>query len=263
VKRLTLYTTSEKKRIAFDGIVSKNCELVYTHKVLAKSYENIVKSILDGGFEVEYPDNTFSINDIEDCFKRFEAVAEQTQLINADVKLIDAEYILDIVYGDSIDVPISMKKIADFFNIELKENSELAYDGRAVANNGKYTIEYKKGDYGNMKDRFTIGHELGHIFLHFPSRQASFIDNGDEFLVAARGATSEQYADYTLEQEAEQFASSLLIPEKEVKKIINEYNGKPLMSQIKRRFNVSNGAIFRALQKYNMLDRVIDDCRWW
>jgi Zn-dependent peptidase ImmA (M78 family) len=165
-----------------------------------------------------------------------------------------------------------MQKIADVFNIEVIENSTLKYDGVAVANNGNYKIEYKKGNYGgNVKDRFTIGHELGHIFLHFPSGNNSFMDNiyedysiEENTQMAARGATSSSFENIQQEQEADSFASALLMPENQIIKIIKESGGiKPSMSSLKRKFNVSNGAIFRALRKYGLLDKVIDDCRWW
>jgi len=164
-----------------------------------------------------------------------------------------------------------MQKIANFFNIEVTENSTLKYDGIAVANNGNYKIEYKKGKYGNVKDRFTVGHELGHIFLHFPSSNNSFMDNINEDYsieentqIAARGASSSSYENIQQEQEADAFASALLMPENQIMKIIKESGDiKPSMSSLKRKFNVSNGAIYKALNKYGLLDKVIDDCRSW
>jgi len=269
MKRLTLFTNKNQKRLAFDGIISRQNELVYTHYCLNDSYKETVASILNKTFFIEYQDYTFKINTIENCFERFDKVAKKTNLIHYKLDAVDANYILEIVYGDDIDTPVSMKKIADFFNIEVKENSQLKYDGIAVANNGHYRIEYKKGDYGNVKDRFTVGHELGHIFLHFPSNNNSFIDNIEEDYsaneqMAARGANSSTLNELALEREADAFSSALLIPENQIIKIIKDCGEtKPYMSSLKIKFNVSNGAIFRALKKYGLLDKVIDDFRWW
>lgn len=272
MKRLRLFTNKNQKRLAFDGIISRQNKLIYTQYCLIDSFKETVESILDKTFYVEYPDYIFKVDKIENCFERFEKVASKTNLINCKIDTIDANYILDIVYDDDIDTPVSMQKIANFFNIEVIENNKLDYDGIAVANNGNYKIEYKKGDYGNVKDRFTVGHELGHIFLHFPSSNNSFMDNIKEdysleeesIQMAARGAISSSFENIQQEQEADAFASALLMPENQIIKIIKECgDNKPYMSSLKRKFNVSNGAIFRALKKYGLLDKVIDDCRWW
>lgn len=271
MKRLILFTNKNQKRLAFDGIVSRQNKLIHTEYCLIDSYKETVESILDKTFYVEYSDYIFKVGDIDNCFERFEKVATKTNLITCKLNTVDANYILKIVYGDDIETPVSMQKIANFFDIEVTENNKLNYDGIAVANNGNYKIEYKKGDYGNVKDRFTVGHELGHIFLHFPSSNNSFMDNINEDYsseentqMAARGAASSSFENLKQEQEADAFASALLIPENQIIKIIKDSdNEKPYMSSLKRKFNVSNGAIFRALRRYGLLDKVIDDCRWW
>ena len=82
--------------------------------------------------------------------------------------------------------------------------------------------------------------------------------------IAARGASSSSYENIQQEQEADAFASALLMPENQIMKIIKESGDiKPSMSSLKRKFNVSNGAIYKALNKYGLLDKVIDDCRSW
>jgi len=67
--------------------------------------------------------------------------------------------------------------------------------------------------------------------------------------MAARGAASSSFENLQQEQEADAFASALLMPENQIIKIIKESGDtKPYMSSLKRKFNVSNGAIFRALK---------------
>jgi len=262
MKRLLLYTNSNKERLAFDGIISRNNQLVHTHYSLLSSYENTVKSILDKTFEVEYEDHIYRVDNIEDCFERFVDVGEKTSLLHGDINGITTTYILDIVYADGITLPISTQKIADFFNIQINQNNNLSCDGIAVSDNNTYKIEYKKGSYGNVKDRFTVGHELGHIFLHFANKEETFIDNmNDEYQLAARGSTSATIKELTLEKEADMFASLLLITQKNLTSIVKSAKNKPFISDLKRTFNVSNGAMYKALVRYGLLSYVIDDTR--
>ena len=262
MKRLLLYTNGNHKRLAFDGIISRDNKLIHTHYSLVKSYENTVKSILDKTFEVEYEDFTFRVDEIDDCFERFIKVGKETNLIYGEISGISTSYILDIVYSDGINPPISTQKIADFFDIEIKQNNNLSCDGIAVANNNNYEIEYKKGNYGNVKDRFTIGHELGHIFLHFANKEETFTDTmNEDYQLASRGTTSATIKELTLEKEADLFASSLLIPKDVLIEEINKCETRPYISDLKRIFNISNGAMYKALVRYGLLALVIDDTR--
>jgi len=262
MKRLILYTNSNKKRLAFDGIISRDNKLIYTHYSLLSSYENIVKSILDKSFTVEYEDSIYRVDTIEDSFERFVQVAKETSLLNSELHSISPSYILDIVYSDGIQLPISTQKIADFFNIEIFQNNSLKCDGLAIADNNNYKIEYKKGNYGNVKDRFTIGHELGHIFQHFANKEETFTDNmNDDYQLAARGSSSATIKELTLEKEADMFASNLLIPKEMLVSEIENSSRQLYISDLKKRFNVSNGAMYKALVRYGLLSLVIDDTR--
>lgn len=262
MKRLILYTNSNKKRLAFDGIISRNNQLIHVHYSLLSSYTNTVKSILDKTFQVEYEDHVYRVDDIDDCFERFVRVGDDTELLTGEINSISTKYILDIIYPDGIILPISTQKIADFFNIKVQLNNGLECDGIAESNHGNYLIEYKKGKYGTVKDRFTIGHELGHIFLHFANKEKSFTDTMDEdYQLAARGITSTSIQQISLEQEADMFASYLLIPQEALSSEIKKATRKLYISDLRRRFNVSNGAMFKALVRYGLLPLVIDDTR--
>ena len=262
MKNLEIFLSDGTK--VFEAVISKQHGIISISKnTTMPSLEAIVTSAINGEYILEFEDSTIDTSALDDIFQRVELLKNDDSFhIKFDV--ITPQKVLEYVYGDKIETPVDMQKIADFFNIDVKENNALSYDGIALNRDYGYKIEYKKGDYGTVKDRFTVGHELGHIFLHFPTHTNSFMDTGDDYQMVARGASSSMYTDYKLEQEAESFAAQLLMPKKEIECFIDESRTQPpLMSSLKRHFNVSNGAIFRTLKSYNLLDKVIDDCRWW
>ena len=262
MKNLEISLTDGTK--VFEAIVSNMNGIVAVSKnSLMPSLEELVKSVINGSYKIEFEDFTLDTSKADTIFERIEMFKNEDSF-NVSFETLTAEKVLEYVYGDTLEFPIDVKKIADFFGIEVKEDKTLKYDGIAQASDGSYLIKYKKGDYSPVRERFTIGHELGHIFLHFPNNKNSFIDTGDDYQLAARGASSSDYTDYTLEQEAEAFAAQLLMPKKEIERFIQESQTQPpFMSSLKRHFAVSNGAIFRALKTYRLYDKVIDDCRWW
>jgi Zn-dependent peptidase ImmA (M78 family) len=61
-----------------------------------------------------------------------------------------------------------------------------------------------------QRDRFTIAHELGHFFLHFPKVQSAHPDDG---MKAYRWVESSDTTNQRCEWEANWFAASFLMPE--------------------------------------------------
>jgi len=261
MKNLEIFLSDNTK--VFEAVISKKDGIVAVAKNnIMPSLEDIVISVIEGKYKIEFENDTLDTSTTDDIFQRIE-MFKKDDTFNVVFDIITPSKVLEYVYCDTIKVPVDVKKIATFFNIEVSENNKLPYDGIAINRTKGYTIEFKKGDFGVVKERFTIGHELGHIFLHFPTNSNSFMDSGDEYQAVARGASSSMYANYKLEQEAESFAAQLLIPEKEIRNYIENSQLKPMMSELKKMFKVSNGAIFRTLKSYNLLDKVVDDCRWW
>lgn len=261
MKNLEIFLSDGTK--VFEAVISKQYGIItLSNKNIMPSLEAIVTSAIDGNYSIEFKNKTIDTSKTNDVFKRVEMLKKEDSFhIKFDV--ITPQKVLEYVYGESVKIPVNVNEIANFFCIKINENDDLPYDGMAINSDDGYRIEFKKGDYGDVKERFTIGHELGHIFLHFPTHNNSFMDNGDEYQTVARGASSSRYANYKFEQEAEEFSAHLLMPEKEIQKYIHLSTKKIRMSELKKKFNVSNGAIFRTLKNYNLLDKVIDDCRWW
>lgn len=81
----------------------------------------------------------------------------------------------------------------------------------------KFQIFIEQSHHKN-RQRFTLAHELGHFFLHMQEEGARdvFVDNKD-CLLFRDGKYSRQ------EKEANNFAAEYLMPEKEVRKLYNQY----------------------------------------
>lgn len=69
------------------------------------------------------------------------------------------------------------------------------------------------------RDRFTIAHELGHFFLHFPAIRAA---NPNAIMAATRKVNHLDESQKRAEWEANWFAASFLMPRQEFTRIYNE-----------------------------------------
>lgn len=67
------------------------------------------------------------------------------------------------------------------------------------------------------RDRFTISHELGHLFLHYPETQGEMA-SGSIFR-ATRYVDPNDSQQQVAEREANWFAASLLMPEKQFREV--------------------------------------------
>ena len=102
------------------------------------------------------------------------------------------------------------------------------------------------------REIFTLAHELGHVILHLDNA-ASFIDNS----VTTSGRTTD-----SIEQEANYFAASLLMPDDEVRKFfdleLEDYkkNGLSAMdiARLMSEFNVSFDMALNRLENLGIID---------
>ncbi|EDP5618452.1 ImmA/IrrE family metallo-endopeptidase [Campylobacter jejuni] len=136
------------------------------------------------------------------------------------------EQVLNLVYPENITIPVDPFKIAKYFNIEINKYEDMKQkEGEVIFDGKKIIINYKSSGCEN-RDRFTIAHELGHIFLHFlegykfdfkdNSISSGFNDNAindednqTQVLKAARSDNKDRF-----EIEADEFARQLLVPKK-------------------------------------------------
>lgn len=96
--------------------------------------------------------------------------------------------------------------------VELCEKDELGEDVEArivpIENNSNFKISYKKQGIDESYVRFSIAHELGHLFLHMAHKDK----NGKYVIDGDYNRKSQNIS--ILEWEAEEFAAAFLMPEK-------------------------------------------------
>lgn len=98
-------------------------------------------------------------------------------------------------------------------------------------------ILVKQSDPPSRK-RFTIAHELGHLFLHLAD-DGEYLDK-EANLFRLRDGDDTTIQNRSQEIQANMFASSLLMPEEEVRRYWAE---RPSIRELARIFRVSNAAM--------------------
>jgi Zn-dependent peptidase ImmA (M78 family) len=123
----------------------------------------------------------------------------------------------------------------------MEQEFEKGLSGFAYQKSGNRFIGINSSEIGRRK-RFTIAHELGHLFLH---KQDAV--NYDPAIMYFRDTHSSEGTD-TKEIEANAFAAELLMPEDEVRKLIVERGGLDMedtsaIEELANRFDVSHLAM--------------------
>lgn len=111
---------------------------------------------------------------------------------------------------------IDMQDVLEKANIELLVDGTLTTDGkveRSSDNENNYQI-YLPRNYNeeNVRDKFTLGHELGHIVLNFLNDESN--ENSQESY-NREGRSQTEY-------DANEFAASFLMPRRLFKKVADE-----------------------------------------
>ena len=123
-----------------------------------------------------------------------------------------------------------------------KSGLDPLYDG-TVKKAGDNSFEIAIFPYQDTEKRtFTIAHELGHLFLHMGYLISK--DTWNQYNNSGQCGQCGQFAHFCAdeqERQADEFAASLLMPEKEFKSKIDEYtNGNfANMAQVANYFHVS------------------------
>jgi len=105
--------------------------------------------------------------------------------------------------------PVPVERIAEKLGLAV-----IGYDlgedvsGTLVIEKGKGYIGYNP-THSKKRQRFTIGHEIGHFTLHY-SDNHMFVDK--DFLIKYRSANTYTPAEYVQEQQANAFSAALLMP---------------------------------------------------
>lgn len=122
-----------------------------------------------------------------------------------------------------------LQRVVELFGGELvvHEYHELLKDTGSIAVHGPGSFTIVLPSYTSpLRDRFTIGHELGHYFLHS--------NQGEQPLCAARSGSSSR-----VEYEANWFSAALLMPEAQFREAAEELGNGPMLAA---HFRVSEDA---------------------
>jgi hypothetical protein len=103
-----------------------------------------------------------------------------------------------------------------------------------------------------QRQRFSIGHELGHFLIptHMPNADGRFLCSRDDM---ARLTAKEGERRLRMEVEANRFASLILIPPPHFRKDLSKLGGADLLhiNTLARRYDVSKDAMARAYARYH------------
>lgn len=144
---------------------------------------------------------------------------------------------------NAFELPIDLDSLAEKAGIKIKYVDDPETSGFAYQKSGvKYIGVNSSESY--VRQRFTIAHELGHMFLH---RQDPLRYDPTADFVFYRDEKSTMGID-PKEIEANAFAAELLMPEEAVKKEIQDMKGIDLhdsiaVGRLADKFGVSQAAI--------------------
>ncbi|WP_305981976.1 ImmA/IrrE family metallo-endopeptidase [Roseivirga thermotolerans] len=135
-------------------------------------------------------------------------------------------------FENIIGIPLNL--IASGLGAIVVEKPMAESDGRIVFGNRKSIITINSGIEFLGKKRHTLAHEIGHLLLH---KDQILIHNDTE-------ATLEYFQRGNQETEANEFASELLMPEREFRKEANKHKFSPdLIRHLADHFSTSITAV--------------------
>lgn len=135
-----------------------------------------------------------------------------------------------------VDVPTDLKRICEGEGLEFVElDDPEAVDGMLMELEDGTRVAMVNRAKAYVRGRFTLAHELGHIFLRHDKR-----DFYDAEAVRELGEDMPESAKPPWEQEADAFAAELLIPLEQLKKFQSELKNPEKLAGI---FQVSRPAM--------------------
>lgn len=154
--------------------------------------------------------------------------------------------------------PVDAEKIAEKCGLSVVRRDVESISGFIIRGEGKAVIGVNSSN-AQVRQRFTIAHELGHYLLHPPGAEDVHVDSG--FEVRFRDDLSSQGTDAG-EQEANSFAAELLMPQKFLQTDFENVGGIDLedgkflefLENIARKYKVSNQALVFRLANLGLLN---------
>ena len=139
--------------------------------------------------------------------------------MNSGFRMLINNITQDIIDEYKINIPIN--NIEDVVrqlggNVEESSNVSFAADGSVIKRGDSFSIVVSPFQSEERK-KFTIAHELGHLFLHMGYQINEELWNEQENLTYYRSGES------AVEYQANEFAAALLMPQKKYKEIMDRY----------------------------------------
>lgn len=166
---------------------------------------------------------------------------EIVELIRREIPQLSIEEVKRDIEAAVKNIGISIK-YAGMFNEELKDVS-----GYVHVENGKPEIVVNFRDVETRR-RFTIAHELGHIFLHWQWLPNQIIEDDLVEISYRNGEYTRE--ERIREREADSFAAEFLAPVKFVKKSVQSYledgivEKEEQIDKLAREYKLSNGTAY-------------------
>jgi Zn-dependent peptidase ImmA (M78 family) len=160
-----------------------------------------------------------------------------------NIKLINSKVTIILRSLPKLELPIDIEEIAKARGVKLVPYP-LGDDvsGLLSIKDGEGTIGYNQKE-APVRKRFTIAHELGHYELH-RDKSDLFVDK--QFLFRGKNSRNTP-ANQVLEQEANAFASAILMPtelvKREVDNIAMDLGSEEAIQELARIFAVSTTAM--------------------
>jgi predicted transcriptional regulator len=143
-----------------------------------------------------------------------------------------------------LDIPTDVRSAVDSLGGTIREMGidDMAYEASVrKSEDESFEIRLRDG-VGIQRERFSVAHELGHLFIHM-----GFQTDDSKWAGIRPGESSERarYGVSESEYEANEFAAALLMPESDYRQTIDEIavDNKVDLSKVADRFGVSVAAI--------------------
>lgn len=153
------------------------------------------------------------------------------------------EMVAALQAAHKLTVPVDVYELAKQLQIDIrKRDFDEELSGFAYQKNGEKVIGVNASD-GPLRQRFTIAHELGHLFLD-PRDDLNY---DKKFVLQFRNGLSKEGTDIK-EIEANYFAAELLMPEQSLKDELAQFDGldfedDEVVKQLADKYDVSQQAM--------------------
>ena len=170
--------------------------------------------------------------------------------------------VLKLIDDFTKDYPVNVEGLGGTLGLRVSKDADLP-DGISGhlkrMDDDKYTISSNKSEHF-YRQRFTLAHEIGHFVLH-KSIVDKFggVDDDVMYRSTTRGDIYNSEIALEHEKQANSFAASLLMPERLVRKLVDEGQQSIPLSSLYRAFQVSPSAMKWRLENLGLMSKVDPD----